>query len=69
MEPTVSVGRVVHYFNPNGEVHEALVVKVWDNNCINVVAWDANGAQYSASSVLRANSVITKGAWDWPQRV
>lgn len=50
IEPTV--GRVVHYYAPRGDVDYtynpqcALIAHVWDDRCVNLAIFDVNGVPY-----------------------
>ncbi len=55
-----SIGRVVWYHpspsdpgshNP-GDIHAAIIARVWSDTCINVAVFDSNGVAYSRTSVL-----------------
>jgi hypothetical protein len=51
---TPTIGRVVWYHpaEPHDQPHPALVCHVWSDTCVNLAIFDANGNQYSMTSVL-----------------
>jgi hypothetical protein len=64
----VTVGRIVHYVDDQGEHLPAIVVKVWDESsgCCNLQVFHADK---QGSSIL---SSVTMGdasyTWHWPER-
>lgn len=66
-EPPVTVGRIVHFTQHEGEdPHAALVVKVWGPNMVNLDVVDPSGHHYTAQSVSKGTG---PGQWRYPARV
>ena len=81
-----AVGRIVHYHpdatdldaTPSlrasmapGGVFAATIVNVWSDSCANIVDWDANGVQFTRTSVYLDQSEMPDPAgnlrWcSWP---
>ena len=69
MEQKPTKGRVV-MFKPTGvegsEPLAALIVKVWNDECVNLIVFDENGGTYAATSVRLGDD---PDEWSWPVRV
>lgn len=61
-----TVGRVVHFLGSDGMPQAAMVVQVWSDTCVNLVAWNSGGTQTFHSSVVLGTQ---PGEWMWPTRV
>jgi hypothetical protein len=62
-----SVGRIVHYLRANGDIlvrEAALIVAVFNEEVVNLVAWNENGTSHTQTSVRRGGGA---GNWDWPK--
>jgi hypothetical protein len=62
MKPTI--GRIVH-IRISDVLQPAIVVKVWNDTCLNVVSWNEGGTQTFHSSTIQGDS---NGQWRWPAR-
>ncbi|RUT48568.1 hypothetical protein EJP82_01090 [Paenibacillus anaericanus] len=64
-EPTI--GRIVHYFmSETGSVRAAIIVKVNDDDTVNLAAWTRDGVQLPVVGVKQGSEY---GQWNWPPRV
>ena len=67
-----SVGRIVHFQDPsaNGEcvARAALIVKVNNDDTVNLAVWDGTGSQTSYGGVKWSQDP-TPYHWNWPPRV
>ncbi len=69
MHQIPSIGRIVHFLVDNSGVLESragIIVAVHNDECINVVHWNAGGTASCATSVLVGTAA---GCWCWPPRV
>lgn len=57
-------GRIVRY-NSGGRDNAALIVHVFNDECINLVWWNEHGSSFVATSVLLGEGEFK---WSWPQR-
>lgn len=76
---TPTIGRIVHlypgenakhlHFNGNGpnDPIAAVVVRVWSNDCVNLMALVDGQAPVWVTSVQRRGVAGTNIFWDWPQ--
>jgi hypothetical protein len=70
MQTPPTVGRIVHFF-PSGskEPQAALVIAVWNPNCVNLSVCNSAGTWLTKTSVTQgALEEDTKERWDWPAR-
>lgn len=66
-----SIGRIVHFY-AHGETspQAAIVVAVWSDTCVNLVAFNGGGTSSTQSSVLEGEAAdTTRSRWCWPPRV
>jgi hypothetical protein len=81
LQPKPSIGRIVHYVLPDGrskgEHRPAIIVKVWEDNSVQLTVftdWSNDYVHHQglawATSVLYADSSENKpGTYHWPEKV
>lgn len=48
--------------------HPAIVTRVWDNNCVNLMVFFDGYMPQPRTSIVPASTAGTGPAWDWPPR-
>lgn len=62
----MTIGQIVHFKNPNGEVVPAIVVKINSDNTVNLqVFQDHYGSQIQHKTSVKEGQ--DKNEWSWPQ--
>ncbi len=76
MQPKVTIGRIVRYFQVGGDKIEdkprtAIVTQVWDEDTgmANLTVFDHNGMTFAKTSVPQKEHAHQTSYWDWPPRV
>jgi hypothetical protein len=70
-----SIGRIVLYITPDGEIRPAIIVRVWSDTCVNVKVFEdpANECEiegHHCSSVTYSEAEYAMPrSWHWPPRV
>lgn len=64
MKPTK--GRIVFFHAADGEPLAAIIVKVWNDTCVNLAVIDESGTLSARTSVVQGDE---PGKWNWPPRV
>jgi hypothetical protein len=68
-----SIGRIVHYVDPDGEHFAAIITGVWTDHCVNLVVFELCDG---CPSAVRTSVMFDGGAaapfvartWHWPER-
>ncbi len=68
-----TIGRVVHYTQPDDQeprnatrVHPAMITRVWNDTCVNLVVFFDAGSPQALTSVTKLPG-YNGGGWDWPR--
>ena len=71
-----SIGRVVHYTQPEDEkhfngiaVHPAVITRVWSETCVNLKVFFDCGPVEDRTSVVVKDDGHSTSCWEWPSRV
>lgn len=73
---TASIGRIVHYVatirvddNDVIEHRPAIVLKVYENEVVDLYVFSADGLNVISSSISQDEETKESGTWHWPEVV